>query len=461
MKKATRPIKGRFFQRPWGINDKPTEPGMPRRFVWLAVLWGAYFFAVFSFGRHEAWKQQIIWIGGALLGTVTLAILGKRIKVIERETLLIAAFLGWALLGGFHVEYWPDYTYYFRLSIEMLLVVALLGSVLRISGHIAPLWWAFLTVGIYNTLAIAMMGPVVLRGEWGSVERATGLIDNPNGLAFLCFMGILGALGIIGEKKSWKIRAVAAAGAFVAFYGMVAAGSRGAYLSFVIAGALWPVMCLGLWKKRRRARIFAAIAAAAIFYVTLTWIQEGTYLGMRTKMAFTRQDTSSEARLELVLKGLQIAAQNPVTGVGLGQFGLASGSDKYAHNEWAELLATTGVPGFLIFIGVYWSAWRRLGRALRRASDPITQYRINFARMTLIILVVAGAVFRPNFLNVDTIFLLASVVGISWWAEDRTSRILALRASYNASLLSRRFASRAENQACSAKADYSGTESRA
>jgi hypothetical protein len=52
--------------------------------------------------------------------------------------------------------------------------------------------------------------------------------------------------------------------------------------------------------------------------------------------------------------------------------------------------------------------------AQRRGEAEMYQARM--ARVTLIILVISGAVFRPNLISLDTMFLLALVAGAGNWS---------------------------------------------
>jgi O-antigen ligase len=106
-----------------------------------------------------------------------------------------------------------------------------------------------------------------------------------------------------------------------------------------------------------------------------------------------------------------------LTGVGLGQFGRFSGGIAgYAHNEWADFAAATGFPGLLLVLGVYYSVWRRLSRVIAQRRGEAEMYQARMARVTLIILVISGAVFRPNLISLDTMFLLALVAGAGNWS---------------------------------------------
>lgn len=391
-----------------------------------AVLWAAYYFCTFTVGRFEQWTQPIIWGGGGLVVLWTLFSKGFRRRDIPSEALFIVALLYWSLFSGISAPDPKAYGNYFKLCFEMLLVVALMGAIVRKSGALNVFWWAFIVVAVFNTAAVVLSGSFQISGEMGQVERAKGLTGGANSLAFLCFMGILGALALVGEKRSsLRVKTVALGGAAVAFWGVIASGSRGSYLLFVLVAILWPLLCLGSWRRHKWRSVFVVLLMiVAMCYVAL-WVQGNTLLGGRIDKAAEGEDGSATTRLDLVLTGLEMTKDHPLTGVGLGQFGLVSKMGLYAHNEWIELLATTGIPGFLFFMSVYISTWRRLTRSLKYINDPTVRYRVKFARMTLMILLVSGAVFRPNFLGIDTIFLIALVVGISHWAEDAVKAMLA------------------------------------
>ncbi|NCC92333.1 MAG: O-antigen ligase family protein, partial [Opitutae bacterium] len=185
---------------------------------------------------------------------------------------------------------------------------------------------------------------------------------------------------------------------------------------------------IGFPRWPRLAAAVSAVVGALVVLVLAYWmfqfVVESTYLGVRFTNATQLEDGSSQTRLELFLTGLRVFAQNPIFGTGLGQFGVVSRTGHYAHNEFAEIIATTGLPGFLMYFSIYLLVWRRLTGCLRRVADPLIGYRINMARLIVLILVLSGFLSRPNFIAQDTMFLLGLVVGVSHWAE-RTVRLAA------------------------------------
>jgi hypothetical protein len=80
-------------------------------------------------------------------------------------------------------------------------------------------------------------------------------------------------------------------------------------------------------------------------------------------------DTSNRQHLEVFFYGLQLVARYPLTGVGLGNFGLFYGSERDAwfanmmsHSAPLSAFAESGLPGGIAFLLVWFCVLRRIGR---------------------------------------------------------------------------------------------------
>jgi len=75
--------------------------------------------------------------------------------------------------------------------------------------------------------------------------------------------------------------------------------------------------------------------------------------------------------------GLRMVEHRPLTGIGLGEF--KTRMDNYAdpgvnfssiaHNTYLEVAAETGLPNFLVFVGMLFFTYRTFSRVRRRTSD--------------------------------------------------------------------------------------------
>ncbi len=386
-----------------------------RKWSRLAAIWSIYYFTAWTLGQNDRYTWSIIWLGAAAVGLFTVPLFAKyiRFRDLPREGVLLGAFVLWALTGLFVATDMTMFSRCLKLMIELSLIVLAVSVILKYSGAAKWLYLAFWGVGVVR---------VLYGSEPVSMERITGTevvsrIDYANTIGFLCTLGVLGMFAFWGETKKWWLRAALVAGGAFALYGVVLSASRGAFVTLIAIVLLWPAMCLVGASKSKLKALVAAVVLLYLAYGIYQFIVQETYMGVRYTNATRMEDGSTQTRFDLVMIGFHLFVQNPLFGCGLGQFGVASGTGLYAHNEVAEIAATTGLPGLLLYYSVYWIAWRRLTRSLGCLQDPLFRYRINVARMSLLILLISGALTRPNFFAQNTMFLLGMAVGMAHWAE--------------------------------------------
>jgi len=386
----------------------------------LTMVWAFYYFLAFTLGNVPEYMQKTIWFGASLVGLATVPVFWRHVRLrhLPREGGLLAIFWLWTLTGFIIATDLDLFSRYLKLIAELTVVVTLLATVLGRSGEARWFYLAFLGVAIVRVFTV---------GEPISVERIADTqpvarIASANAVGYYSAMGILSVLGLLKEtRKPWQW-AVLVAGGGLCFYGVVLSASRGAFAVLIATAILWPTLCLVGGSRFKMKAVLGALVVFILAYWTFQFVIQDTYMGTRFVRSTHMEDRSTRVRFDLVFIGLRIFAENPIFGCGLGQFGIASETGYYAHNEVAEILSTTGLPGFLIYFSVYVLAWRRPARSLEGPCDSRFAYRVNMARMILLIMLLSGSLSRPNFISQDTMFLLALVVGTSHWAE-RTRRV--------------------------------------
>ena len=402
----------------------PDSAIVARRWSRLAMVWALYYLACFTLGQNPKYMQKTIWIGAGLVGLATVPLFWKHVRFrhLPREGVFLGLFWLWTLTGFMYATNMAMFTRYLQLVFELMMIVIFVSLILKHSGAAKWFYFAYLGVAIlqvfYGAEPISMEQ---ITQTQGSVDR----IASANPVGFNCSLGILGMLALWGETRSLRIRVALAGGGILALYGVVLSASRTAFSALMVIALLWPMLCLvGGARLKMRALVGAVIALVLANWAYQYIIQE-TYMGVRFTKSTHMEDNSTLARLDLVEIGFKIFFENPIFGCGLGQFGVASGTGFYAHNEVVEILATTGLPGFCLYYSVYVMAWRRLSKSLKYLHAPLTRYRINIARMALLVLLISGALSTPNFLGQTTMFMLGIVVGMAHWAE-RVARLACL-----------------------------------
>lgn len=149
-----------------------------------------------------------------------------------------------------------------------------------------------------------------------------------------------------GMQLAWAL-ALACLGAFVVF-----SQSRGAALALVVAVVLAP-----LWFRNRSSGLFAVLAALAT----------GVAFYLMFELIMLR---GSSYRPEIFHAAVQMIREHPVGGLGLGAFYRveAVGLEfDHTHNMFTHIAVELGLPGMLLWLGV----WLCTLVAILRARDTL------------------------------------------------------------------------------------------
>jgi O-antigen ligase len=241
-----------------------------------------------------------------------------------------------------------------------------------------------------------LTGSNVLWGvDVGSGARLRGSFVNPN--HFASFLEIALAAAFAWTWWGWRrvsretsperrvlLAAVPALVWLTLFLGLAFSGSRAGLLAGLAGVAVQGVL-LGLsgrrWRHGRRFPRWAlpvagALVAAGAGVGLVAWI--GFDLGLGRLASTSPYDLGWDLRVEIYRATLELWGLFPWLGSGLATFGEAfplfqSGQPeavglfwRHAHNDWIELLATTGVVGAGLFLAGLGIAVVRLVKGLRR-----------------------------------------------------------------------------------------------
>jgi probable O-glycosylation ligase (exosortase A-associated) len=232
-------------------------------------------------------------------------------------------------------------------------------------------------LGLMHCLAWASLIPAVgaiwswLHGEHlveGDRAAWIGLFANPNDLAYHLVVGVAVALGARSLTRSTWVR--------VGYLGALATMGTAIALTQSRGGLMGSAVVLGLWALRglKRGRTMIAVAVMAVLAVYFapseTWHRAGTIQNYE-------DDASARGRIDAWRTGVNVFYARPMTGVGAGAFTLAwgeyapgdAGPPRTAHNTFVQLLAETGLPSLLLFVGALGGAVFGLSRAARPGGD--------------------------------------------------------------------------------------------
>jgi O-antigen ligase len=263
---------------------------------------------------------------------------------------LLVGFVAWALTSAA----WATNLEQVRVLGTRLVTDALIFLAIPVflhhTRHLRALGWTILGCGASSVLIGAALG-----ANLGG--RTVGTFADPNeyaaALVASLAIGIAVAESAPTASATWVGRALAA----TCLLGIVQSGSRGGLLAALVAFVVLLLTARGRERVRMTGALFVGTATAAA-WMALT--PSGTTILARIT------DSDSSGRSVLWQVAVRMWQQNPVTGVGLGNYPVLSRhylqgdiehlelflrAPRVAHSTPLELLAELGVIGAALYYG--------------------------------------------------------------------------------------------------------------
>lgn len=280
---------------------------------------------------------------------------------------------------------------------------------------------------VYLAGATIYAAVVIFRFDLGSGEawRLGRLYYyDANDLATFAVTAMPLGLYVVHSGRTTVARILGAAALTVLTLAFVRTGSRGGFVALIVVAAYV------MWRSRSIAIRWRFAAAALVALVVAGSASDQYWKQMSTIASdadYNRIDESG--RMQIWERGLGYMLENPVFGVGAGNFQAAEGllspfADRQqmgvgvrwnaAHNSFIQVGAELGIPGLLFFVGVIAGAFRAL-RTERQwpASDSVVgQPALTQALSGSLIGFVAGAFFLSLAYSEMFYTLVALAVGL-------------------------------------------------
>jgi O-antigen ligase/glycosyltransferase involved in cell wall biosynthesis len=290
--------------------------------------------------------------------------------------------------------------------------------------------FAFLLAG-----AVVAAVEVFVRYRLGDVGLATFSGDAsrvPTDVFLLPTVGLVCALALLtsprralGQLALVLAAAVCGAALFFTF-------SRGAWLA--VAAAV--VFIILIAPRRRRPRILLAVVGLlAVGLVLVTAVNSTSAIRSTaplasafdrlTSVASSSTDPSAQHRLAEWQRALEVSADHPLTGIGLGStisfssplYSAESGrtgdtfTTYYIHNSYVWLLLKLGIPGLLLLVALVATCFAKGLRSYLAADDPRTKSRL-LALTGAMVALLAVSFTGPHLTTDAATPVLAVVIGM-------------------------------------------------
>lgn len=250
------------------------------------------------------------------------------------------------------------------------------------------------------TLGFAVVILGVISRIWGEMQDGRlflpqGKFENPNDLAQAVLMGFPFLLFIVMEGNN-LMRFLVFLGAIPLFQALIRTGSRGGMLGMIV------ILLFVFFRCSLGGKMLALTGGLAVLLITMAVLPESLlqryvtlfHAGPSAAMQSSGCPTcvmhqeemaagSANERYQLLKESITMSLENPIFGVGMGQFPVARGMDadrqgihipwRVSHNSYTEVSSETGLLGLILymtsFFGCIGMCWR-LGRFAEARAHP-------------------------------------------------------------------------------------------
>ena len=326
---------------------------------------------------HLAEVCALIGLGPMILHRLGHPLPGFRTNV---ETVALIVF-GGVMLATAPFSIWPGgaidevMNSYVKIVIVFILMMNVLTTIERLERL---MWIIVVCTGVIAGLSVLNYVRGINLVEGGRLAGPVGgIFGNPNDLAMnmTSFLPPAIVIALSGRQPAGK-RLVALLIALLMVATIIFTKSRGGALG--ILAALGAIAVLGRWMRRGVGTItLVAVLIATPFLPDAFWARMVSIVDEESDKQFTG---SREARRTVMQEGIQAFLENPLTGVGVGQFKNYNPPERKerwleTHNVLIQVAAETGFFGLLAFSFLIIAAavatittQRRVRYALRRGA---------------------------------------------------------------------------------------------
>lgn len=260
-------------------------------------------------------------------------------------------------------------------------------------------------------------------------KRAEGLTGNANAMGFVMLAGIWGAVmfwrsSVSRRHFSVKILLVFVIALFS--FMLVQTASRKSLLGIagVLAGWLLWMIPGKISAKSVVVAFFMLLVVSVGGMYAIQNLLPDTMMGRRfTELSDRGRGSSVEGfkadiRYVMIMDGLAMFCNHPITGVGLNQFQVHHFTGTYSHSDYIESLACTGLVGFILYQGFAVAILLRLLRLLKRQLPDDIDYLIKGMVLYMLFGHFAIGFGAPLWYSIDHIMVLMFIGTFAWKIEQ-------------------------------------------
>ena len=260
----------------------------------------------------------------------------------------------------------PQNSVFKVLTVSLVVLMSVMSyNVILWHGQYKLFLWAFVISAVvaylvsFTSLAGLQLGDRIIGARLG---RVTGTYTNANEFGIMliqaCFAIILLLLDAVKKKEKLILMGIF----LILTVGVVSSGSRTAVLGLILLMLISSV-AFNVWSLRNPGRMLGFVILAVLFVATivvttlsnpLVKARYDKFFNLLSSSEISQQSAgvSMSERTNLALMAWEAGVQTPF-GIGLDNFRSIAGT--YAHSNYFEIFASTGILGFFIYYSFYFA----------------------------------------------------------------------------------------------------------
>jgi len=306
---------------------------------------------------------------------------GLTIAHVNVEVVLVVV-LGAVIVLTLPFSIWPGGSahVFTDVYVKIILIFALMMSTITSPRRVHQMTWIMIVASGYigaRAVFDYVRGVNLVEGD--RVRGAVGgMFENPNDLALNLVTFLAPTLFIILHDRKPSRRLFACGLAVAMLAAIVCTKSRSGFLGLLAMGTV--VM---YYTAQVKPAAVGAVMIAGL--MALPVLPESFWDRMDSIMNAEEDQTGSRAaRLRLIDQGVEVFIENPITGIGAGQFKNYNAPGeiekwRVTHNVWLQVGAELGIAGLVTFAlmvsrayAANFAAMRMLRRRRKRAGPSIS-----------------------------------------------------------------------------------------
>lgn len=191
------------------------------------------------------------------------------------------------------------------------------------------------------------------------------IFGNPNNFGFFFLFAIFGSVALSRVKNTFIGKIYSLILVIYFSFLLFASQSRAAFISLLLGLVIYTLIYLKQCSPQRRLLLILFLSILTILISSLIIANKRFYQELIT---FDISNGSDQVRLNLIKNGFRFLINSMFMGVGLGniEYYMANSPTIYTgdatnmHNWWMEILVSSGVIIFLVYVIIYFKCLRKL-----------------------------------------------------------------------------------------------------